>query len=232
MSSLVITAATLDDEYNNNNNSNNHPNNNSNNHPNNNNNNHPNNNSNNHPNNNNNNNNSNNNNLSSKKNQTYKNKNSQKIDKTMLQQLYNSNNDDNYEMGDFVPVQQPMQNVNIQQQNLKSNMHYTESLDDDDVVDKSKIEMSKDNDIYKQFINNYNNSTAKDFYNSNYSNNLNTSTSNNDLIKRLDKILYLLEEDKNDQNHLITEELILYVFLGVFIIYVLDSFVKAGKYVR
>ena len=214
MSSLVITAATLDDEYNNNNNSNNHPNNNNNNNS------------------NNSNNNSNNNNLSSKKNQTYKNKNSQKIDKTMLQQLYNSNNDDNYEMGDFVPVQQPMQNVNIQQQNLKSNMHYTESLDDDDVVDKSKIEMSKDNDIYKQFINNYNNSTAKDFYNSNYSNNLNTSTSNNDLIKRLDKILYLLEEDKNDQNHLITEELILYVFLGVFIIYVLDSFVKAGKYVR
>jgi hypothetical protein len=223
MSSLVITAATLDDEYNNNTNYNNNAsNNNANNH--------------NANNNNANNNNANNNNSATcKKNQTYKNKNSQKIDKTMLQQLYNSNNsnnsnnDDSYDMGDFVPVQKTMHNANIQQQVLNSNTKYNEVLDDDDVVRKTNLEMSKDNEIYKQFINNYNNSIEKDLYNSNY---LNTSTSNNDLIKRLDKILYLLEEDKNDQNHLITEELILYVFLGVFIIYVLDSFVKAGKYVR
>jgi hypothetical protein len=150
----------------------------------------------------------------------------------MLQQLYNSNNsntDENYEMGDFVPVQKTMQTANIQQQVLNSNTRYNEVLDDDDVIDKSKLEMVKENDIYKQFINNYNNSVTKDVYNSN---NSNYSNGNNELLKRLDKILYLLEEDKNDQNHLITEELILYVFLGVFIIYVLDSFVKAGKYVR
>ena len=227
MSSLVITAATLDDEYNNNTNYNNNASNNNANNNNANNNNANNNNA-------NNNNTNNNNSATCKKNQTYKNKNSQKIDKTMLQQLYNSNNsstsnNDDYEMGDFVPVQKTMHTANIQQQVLNSNTKYNEVLDDDDVVRKTNLEMSKDNEIYKQFINNYNNSIEKDLYNSNY---LNTSTSNNDLIKRLDKILYLLEEDKNDQNHLITEELILYVFLGVFIIYVLDSFVKAGKYVR
>lgn len=219
MSSLVITAATLDDEYNNNTNYNNNANNSANNSANNIVNNSANNSA---------------NNSTCKKNQTYKNKNSQKIDKTMLQQLYNSNNsstsnNDDYEMGDFVPVQKTMHTANIQQQVLNSNTKYNEVLDDDDVVRKTNLEMSKDNEIYKQFINNYNNSLEKDLYNSNYSN---MSTSNNDLIKRLDKILYLLEEDKNDQNHLITEELILYVFLGVFIIYVLDSFVKAGKYVR
>ena len=150
----------------------------------------------------------------------------------MLQQLYNSNTDDNYEMGDFVPVQKTMQNANIQQQVLNSNTRYNDVLDDDDVVDKNNLEMVKENEIYKQFINNYNNSVTKDVYNSNTLNTLNNSSGNNELLKRLDKILYLLEEDKNDQNHLITEELILYVFLGVFIIYVLDSFVKAGKYVR
>ena len=217
MSSLVITAATLDDEYNNNNNTNyNNSNNNRNN-------------------NNSNNSNNSNNNAICKKNHTYKNKNSQKIDKTMLQQLYNSNNsnnDDSYDMGDFVPVQKTMHNANIQQQVLNSNTKYNETLDDDEVIDKTNLEAAKENEIYKQFVNNYTNSVGKDFYNSNYSSNLNASTSNNDLIKRLDKILYLLEEDRNDQNHLITEELILYVFLGVFIIYVLDSFVKAGKYVR
>ncbi len=35
-----------------------------------------------------------------------------------------------------------------------------------------------------------------------------------------------------DIANFITEELILYIFLGVFIIYILDSFVRAGKYVR
>ena len=53
-----------------------------------------------------------------------------------------------------------------------------------------------------------------------------------ELLKKLDNILYLLEEQQEDKTNLITEELILYVFLGVFVIYVLDSFVKVGKYVR
>ena len=101
------------------------------------------------------------------------------------------------------------------------------------------MESTYENELYKQYINNYNNSHAKDVHSLNQSNQLNSSfytttntNTNNDLLKRLDKILYLLEEEKNDQSHLITEELILYVFLGVFIIYVLDSFVRAGKYVR
>ena len=39
--------------------------------------------------------------------------------------------------------------------------------------------------------------------------------------------------DQNEEkNSYVTEELILYVFLGIFIIYVLDSFVRVGKYTR
>ena len=41
-----------------------------------------------------------------------------------------------------------------------------------------------------------------------------------------------MEEQRESEKHLITEELILYVFLGIFIIYVLDSFVRVGKYTR
>ena len=61
---------------------------------------------------------------------------------------------------------------------------------------------------------------------------LNINVKFNELLKKLDNILFLLEEQRESEKHLITEELILYVFLGVFIIYVLDCFVKAGKYVR
>jgi hypothetical protein len=59
-----------------------------------------------------------------------------------------------------------------------------------------------------------------------------STDTNSELLKKLDNILYLLEEQENEKTNLITEELILYVFLGVFVIYVLDSFVKVGKYTR
>jgi hypothetical protein len=220
MSSLVINAATLDDDYNNgttNNYSNNG---------------------------------NNGNNGSCRKNQTYKNKTTQKIDKTMLHQLYTSSNNNESEetMGDFVPVQKQMQTANLQQGILNNSTTSTShskkkepSEEEDDVVDKINTDATYENELYKQYIHNYNQSFAKDLYSStpstlstpsNPSNPLSYSNTNNDLLKRLDKILYLLEEEKNDQSHLITEELILYVFLGVFIIYVLDSFVRAGKYVR
>ena len=55
---------------------------------------------------------------------------------------------------------------------------------------------------------------------------------NYDLLKKLDNILYLLEEQQEEKTNLVTEELILYIFLGIFVIYVLDSFVKVGKYTR
>lgn len=55
---------------------------------------------------------------------------------------------------------------------------------------------------------------------------------NSDIIEKLNKIIYLLEQQEEQQTGHVTEELILYCFLGVFIIFVIDSFTKAGKYIR
>jgi hypothetical protein len=41
-----------------------------------------------------------------------------------------------------------------------------------------------------------------------------------------------LEQQQNEKTSHITEEFVLYMFLGVFIIYVVDSFSRTGKYVR
>ena len=60
----------------------------------------------------------------------------------------------------------------------------------------------------------------------------NNNISNSELKQKLDNILYLLEEQKSEQTKLVNEELILYLFLGVFVIFVLDSFVKVGRYTR
>ena len=43
---------------------------------------------------------------------------------------------------------------------------------------------------------------------------------------------HLMEENKDEPNKNVTEELVLYMFLGVFTIFVIDSFARAGKYTR
>lgn len=52
------------------------------------------------------------------------------------------------------------------------------------------------------------------------------------LMEKLNYMIQLLEEQQDEKTEHVTEELILYLFLGVFVIFVVDSFTRAGKYVR
>jgi hypothetical protein len=52
------------------------------------------------------------------------------------------------------------------------------------------------------------------------------------MLQKLDHIISLLEDQHDEKTGHVTEELILYCFLGVFIIFIVDSFARAGKYVR
>jgi F0F1-type ATP synthase assembly protein I len=46
-------------------------------------------------------------------------------------------------------------------------------------------------------------------------------------------MIHMLEQQQNEKTSNLTEEFILYVFLGVFIIFIVDSFTRTtGKYVR
>jgi hypothetical protein len=53
-----------------------------------------------------------------------------------------------------------------------------------------------------------------------------------ELLMKLNYIIHMLEEQQNESTNHVTEEIILYSFLGVFIIFVVDSFARVGKYVR
>jgi hypothetical protein len=52
------------------------------------------------------------------------------------------------------------------------------------------------------------------------------------LMEKINYMIHLLENQENEKTSNITEEFILYTFLGVFVIFVLDSFSRSGKYVR
>ena len=57
-------------------------------------------------------------------------------------------------------------------------------------------------------------------------------TKEQDLIEKLNYMIFLLEEQRDERTGQVTEELILYLFLGIFTIFVLDTFVKTGRYSR
>ena len=53
-----------------------------------------------------------------------------------------------------------------------------------------------------------------------------------DANEKLDYVIQLLEQQKDEPTGHGIEEIVLYLFIGVFVIFVLDSFVKTGKYSR
>jgi hypothetical protein len=54
----------------------------------------------------------------------------------------------------------------------------------------------------------------------------------NKILEKINYLIHLMEEQQMEKTSNITEEFILYTFLGVFIIFVVDSFARSGKYTR
>lgn len=61
---------------------------------------------------------------------------------------------------------------------------------------------------------------------------INDNSSQDILIQKLNYMISLLEDQKDEKTNNVTEEVILYSFLGIFIIFIADTFVRAGKYTR
>jgi len=103
-------------------------------------------------------------------------------------------------------------------------------------------------DYYKRFIPNYesmysatpNNIPAYKFSNSTRSQMSNGGPMSNSvpmssqdmLIEKLNYMIHLLEEQQDERTNTVTEEVVLYSFLGVFIIFIVDAFSRVGKYTR
>ena len=59
-----------------------------------------------------------------------------------------------------------------------------------------------------------------------------TGQTSDKMTEKLNYMIHLLENQQNEKTANVTEEFILYTFLGVFVIFVLDSFTRTGKYIR
>ena len=96
---------------------------------------------------------------------------------------------------------------------------------DDEAITPEGFEQMKSKYDYKKYNDNYipyfNNPTNNAVYNN-----------RDDLMKKLNYLIHMMEDQKDEKTQNVTEELVLYLFLGVFMIYTIDSFARASKYTR
>ena len=164
-----------------------------------------------------------------------------KMDKAKIQTILDDihdavdeSDDDEQELGDFNPPSPPISSGTEKTKLLENNKEkYDENLLDDDeaqeyetpsVGTKFKENFASIHDNVK-ILNNEN--KYKKESGSSY-------LGNNDvLMNKINYMTQLLEEQHDEKTNNVTEEVILYSFLGVFIIFVIDSFANmGGKYKR
>jgi hypothetical protein len=115
---------------------------------------------------------------------------------------------------------------------IDDELNKMQSVSDNNITNATYLNSHQNNSF-----SNLDESYSKTFGNYDF-NSLNNGTGtglnldNNKLLTKLDYIVHLLEEQRGEKTNHITEELVLYLFLGIFIIFVLDSFARASKYVR
>jgi hypothetical protein len=178
---------------------------------------------------------------------------------SVLQKIYSSNNTDESDgLADFKPIPPPTSagvQATISREKV-GDPKFNDSVNGftnmySDLANQQDETMNKDHDYYKQFVPNY-----QDMYKGfqgqsqpqpqpygytgysttpyvNGSIASNPSKSQNDiLLDKLNYMIHLLEEQQDERTNNVTEEVILYSFLGIFIIFIVDSFARVGKYTR
>jgi hypothetical protein len=78
---------------------------------------------------------------------------------------------------------------------------------------------------------NNSNETLYDF-NKHMPNEQRTQPENDNVQEKINYIIHMLEENRQMRTENITEEMIMYFFLGFFVLYISENFVKMGKYTR
>jgi len=171
---------------------------------------------------------------------------------SVLQTLHNNEepgSDDN-SMGDYFNPPPKPQSAGVQKtiptENMQTISNGTQPLPNVDANNNLDLNNFNDNygdhktaeKYYKNMIPNYNSSeqyTQLNTHNRQYyqaGTQPETGNSNDILMQKLNYMIHLLEERQDEKTNNVTEEVVLYSFLGIFIIFVCDSFARAGKYIR
>jgi hypothetical protein len=162
-----------------------------------------------------------------RKNKTIKNReqNTEKVEQFLnsMENMESEDSDEEQEgLAEFHPPPKPQ--LLTKNDNVKENFK-PQSLNIDHAVTPEGFKTLKEKyqQAYNQYVPYYTNSSAGSEMN--YAN-------RDELMRKLNYLIHMMEENKDEKTENVTEELVLYLFLGVFVIFVVDSFARAGKYTR
>ena len=170
--------------------------------------------------------------------------------KSMDEASDSDSDDDNNYKGNMHNSQNS-QNVSSNYLGVSNNQNNNQNTDTDDTTYLKDIPTTNGNPISNKAYNSLSSNYANQYYNQfvsavnkGYGSGLGSDDSlinsssisgtipRNELIEKLNYIIDLLEEQQDYKTNSILEDLILYTFLGIFIIFIVDSFSKSKKYVR
>ena len=130
-------------------------------------------------------------------------------------------------LANFEPIHQPIVNVR-----RKIDSDDDEEEDEDEDERKRTSLMFSANDANLGKLSNYNQTyAAPQIYQSKFAP-ISGGGGDDRLMEKINYMIHMLEEQQMEKTSNITEEFILYTFLGIFVIFTVDSFTKAGKYIR
>jgi len=143
----------------------------------------------------------------------------------LLNKITKTEESDNGKMGSF----QPLPNPNIHSKKDDSSVNPPVL----NVMNRQKVGNFSANDVPVSIYSNYQASYGKPaIFQKDVPAAPVAGVRDNKLLEKINYMIQLLEEQQHEKTNNITEEFILYTFLGVFIIFVVDSFSRAGKYTR
>lgn len=155
----------------------------------------------------------------------------EKVQSAMFQIYNNMDSEDNEYLGDYNPIPSNPEsagvNRTIEREQDDEKENYTNLNGEDDIDNDESINSHSD----------ISNMYAESYYNQFMPQQPPTyqvpkRLDSDDINTKLAYLIELLEQEKKEKTDHMTEEIILYGFLGVFVIYVVDSFVRIGKYTR
>jgi hypothetical protein len=158
---------------------------------------------------------------------------------SVLQTIHNLPYQEN-ELGDFNPLPPP-ESAGVESTKARSATPQHHHPVSDDTATNNYSEAHNQNmaeDFYRRYIPDYDAmykaspANVPEYKFSNATVAKQVGTTNDVLMEKLNYMINLLEEQQDERTGNVTEEVILYSFLGIFIIFVVDSFSRANKYTR
>jgi hypothetical protein len=144
----------------------------------------------------------------------------------MMKTIHNidNGNDEDDNLENFNPLDPPEISNYSQQQSMHQPQQSQTEISEENIQEQfTQLPGEYAKQYYQQYVP-YINQMSND--------NSPSGAPKDELLNKLNYIIHMLEEQRGESTNHVTEEIILYSFLGVFIIFVVDSFARVGKYVR